>query len=194
MQFREAGSPSPADKSRDLFWATFYENHITKYFAYAAKWVNDREERTDIVLNALASTMRMDGQQPFPSEEEVAKYLYVAVRNGCFKQLMRQKRRAITNLDWATPPDDWKQESGLAFYETIEMEEIIRKLIGSAVGTERIILEKFLLESKDSEEIAAELNITLQSVYTIKSRALTKIRNRYPEWAQWLVSILLIAQ
>ncbi|MEL0454676.1 sigma-70 family RNA polymerase sigma factor [Flavobacteriaceae bacterium SZ-1-7] len=125
----------------------------------------------DVAQEAFVKLWQRDNED-FNSERALQAYLYVLVKNACISQLRKDKKYNSTTLD-----------EGLTVSQQSVLNEILReetyKLLYDAIKelspqAEEVV--NLALKGYTNQNIADELDITINSVKTVKKRAYSKLR------------------
>lgn len=154
------------------------------YFAYTL--IRDYSLAEDFVQDAFIAYFGKKEQ--IPSQESVVKsYLYTSVKNSI---LNWQRRNKVQEKYWEktnfTEFDNVDIDN--AIIETEVMEEINR-IIKELPDACRTIFQLSYLEGLSNQEIADELNLSINTIKTQKRRGLNHVRSRLnPEYFLILIS------
>ncbi|MEG2277359.1 MAG: sigma-70 family RNA polymerase sigma factor [Odoribacter sp.] len=163
----------------------FYSENFSHYLSFACHYIVDEDISKDIVQDAFISYWKQ--QDHFEDELSVKSFLYKTIRNACLNQLRHNSIR-IKYLN--SLPEDWESEDffmGNVIQE--EVSTIILKELDQLSETGRQIILRSL-EGFSNEEIANELNISINTVKTHKARSYATLR-KHLEYLR-LLSIFLI--
>jgi RNA polymerase sigma-70 factor (ECF subfamily) len=112
----------------------------------------------------------------------IAPYLVTAVQNKCFDYLdlkRNKKERCFSSLETGETPCLDIPDTGENAHEMLEIKElenIIEKTVDQLPEECRAVFKKSRYEGKSYEEIAAELNITVNTVMYHIKKALAQLR------------------
>ena len=149
----------------------------------AFNFVKDRDSAEDIVQEAFIKLCENKDEE-FKHERALRAYLYVIVRNTALTFLQTKKR--FNNDDGTL---EISEETD--FFKSILQEEthlLIREAISQLAPRNQKIIE-LSLEGLSNLEIAQELDISVNTVKTLKKRAYKFLREKL---AQHLVTILTL--
>lgn len=147
----------------------FFESFYPSLCLFANRYLNDEEASLDMVQDAFAFlwSKKID----FPSLDSAKSYLFKYVKNRSLNYLRDKQSRDRLNVEIMV--------SETYFRDSIIEEEtyqIIHKAIQALPPQSRKIM--FLsLDGYKNQEIADHLNISINTVKTIKLRAFRTIRN-----------------
>jgi len=159
---------------------TDFKSIFDKYFSslcvFANRFVNDEDLSKDMVQEVFLKVW--NSATEFESEKSLKVYLYLATKNTCFDYLKKEKRKNETgdyNADRIYTEAQMNDDSVVL---DIIREETYRQL-EDAIGLlptkarEVVLLN---LKSFSNQEIADELNISINTVKTHKLSAFKKLR------------------
>jgi len=160
----------------DRFLGLFYHAiHFTAHLRSARISPEDVEDiAAEILVQILADDFKI--LRLFQKKSSLSTYLTVIARRICVHELTRRQtvREAIQNghtrLIQVAPDDTEAAQKGMEKLE--EVEALLRKL----AGKEREIVRQFYLEGRTYEEISTELNVPVNTVGSMLSRARTRLR------------------
>jgi RNA polymerase sigma-70 factor (ECF subfamily) len=164
----------------DRFLSLIY--HTIGYTAHARSVRVNPEDVEDIaaevLLRIVADNFRV--LREFRKESSLATYLTVVARRICVHELVRRQkvRDAIKRGDsrLAEPePDD-----APAAQKSMESLEEVDKFLRRLRGQDREIVRMYYLEGRTYEEISTELDIPVNTIGAILSRARKKLREQSP--------------
>jgi len=155
---------------------------------FAQKILNDDLYAEDIVSETFRKAW--DARKKFATPRHLENFLYLVTRNGCISHLRSERVAQTTDKEWTRLSGD-EPEPGLPLdLERVQarliemMFEKLRELPGGDV------LRMSYIEGRSTKEIAAELNITENNVYIIKSRSLKALRAILTK-GEWMLFMLL---
>lgn len=176
---------------QELFNAVYPELTVFVY-----RMVDNSDEAEDIVIQAITRLLNKK-DLIFEAIEQLKAYLYVSVRNSAYNYLrVKQKEDPIrkklqTELPTVEEP---------AVEKKYEM-DYLRKLLDIALA--KLQLERqcesvirLYLKNQSPDEIAKELNISMNQVYTQRSKgvkALKKFMEEYGDKYEIPVVLILLA-
>jgi RNA polymerase sigma-70 factor (ECF subfamily) len=160
----------------DRFLGLIYHTiHHTAHLRSATLRPEDTEDiAAEVLLQIIAHDYAVLRQ--FKAQSSLSTYLVVIARRICVHELARraaaadvqpQKTREVTEADLEQPP---RTEVGL------ESLEEVHKLLSRLPSKERRVVAMYYLEGRSYEEISTELNIPVNTIGPILSRARKKLR------------------
>ena len=150
----------------------FFEEYYQVLCVFAAKYVKDHDDAEDIVHDVLLELYSRKMQ--FDTIEALKSWLYSSIKNRCINQL--QHKQAGERY----AQDMMHKESHEFFLDNIVEEEIyflLEKAIAEFSNPLREIYQ-LSLQGKSNEEIARELNLTLDSVKSHKKRGKQALKDK----------------
>ena len=155
----------------DRFLSLFY--HTVHYTAHLRSTALDPEDVEDTVAEILLQVVANDyaALRQFRGQSSLATYLAVIARRICAHELARRKAtRETPTGDRVEREERPRAEIGLENLE--EVEKLLRKL----PAREREVVRLFYLEGRTYEEISTEMDIPVNTIGPILSRAKKKLR------------------
>lgn len=149
----------------------FYTENFSHYLMFACHYITDEEISKDLVQEAFISYWKQ--QDSFHDELSVKAFLYKTIRNSCLNQI---RHHNIRDRYFSSLPPDWESED--FFMENVIKEEVsnlILKEVDKLSETGRKVILRSL-EGFSNEEIAEELQITINTVKTHKARSYIVLR------------------
>ncbi len=137
----------------------------------ASRILKDEAKGKDIAQEAFVKLWEKD-QKEFADENSLKAYLYVLVKNACISYIRSEKNIQKTSLEEGESIADEDYLGEVLREETyVLLYDAIKELSPQA---EQVVL--LALKGLKNQEIAGELNITLNSVKTVKKRAYKAMR------------------
>ncbi|WP_336828414.1 RNA polymerase sigma-70 factor [Sphingobacterium multivorum] len=159
---------------RQLFTQLYEENWV-KLYVHVFRMLDDRDEARDIVQEIF--TNLWDRMERLEIEHSYHAYLFRSARNLVINRIASQDvgRKYEHYLEHAAPsleimPDELLREKELAAQIDQAIEKLPRKMA--------LIFKKSRFEQRSYREIAAELEISEQTVKKQISNALTVLRKK----------------
>lgn len=154
----------------------YFKTYFLQLCTFAFPWVNSEEVAKDIVQDAFL--VLMDRQDLLEKEERVIKsFLYTSVKN----MAMNAKRRN-TVFDRIRDNITIQESDDRDILDELITAELIgalhRELNQLPEGCQRIC-RLIYLESMKYEEVAQELNVSVNTVKTQRSRAINLLKNKF---------------
>lgn len=142
------------------------------YFAY--RYLREREGAEDVVQDVF--TALLEERRVFADEEHLLRFLYVSTRNACLNVLKLNDIHAEA-LAKAAPREEASEDE---FFAKVVRAEVYREIMAAIDELPRECGRAFRLTCVDglSNEAAAELGVSVNTVKVQKNRAKIQLRQR----------------
>ena len=160
----------------DRYLALFYHaTHFTAHLRSAKLAPEDVEDLVaEILVQIVADNYRV--LRDFKGTASLATYLTVIARRICVHELARRQTvREQIRKGESRVLDDILDDS-LAAQKGLEKLDEVEALLRKLGGKDREIVRQFYLEGRTYEEISTELNIPVNTIGSVLSRARAKLR------------------
>jgi RNA polymerase sigma-70 factor, ECF subfamily len=160
----------------DRFLGLIY--HVVHHTAHLRSMPLRPEDTEDLAAEVLLQLVANDYAvlKQFKGNASLATYLTVIARRICVHELARRTAaREVQPTAEARQPAHEREEppkAGLGLESLEEVQKLLRKL----PGREREVVRLYYLEGRTYEEIATELNVPVNSIGPVLSRARKKLR------------------
>jgi len=161
---------------RTIDFRSIFDKYFPSLCVFANRFVNDEDLSKDMVQDVFLKVW--NSVTEFESEKSLKVYLYLATKNTCFDYLKKEKRKKHNgdlNTDQLRDDDFLNDDSvilDIIREETYrQLEDAIKLLPEKAMEVVRLNLK-----SLTNQEIADELNISINTVKTHKLSAFKKLR------------------
>jgi RNA polymerase sigma-70 factor (ECF subfamily) len=158
----------------DRFLGLIY--HVVHHTSHARSVPLRPEDIEDLAAEVLLQIVANDYAvlRQFRGNSSLATYLTVIARRICVHDLARKAAAREVQPPLARPteeePEEPRRPSGLESLEEVE------RVLGKLPGRERQVVRLHYIEGRSYEEISTELNIPVNSIGPILSRARKKLR------------------
>lgn len=159
----------------DRFLGLIY--HVVQHTAHLRSAVLKPEDTEDLAAEVLLQIVANDyaALRQFRGNASLATYLTVIARRICVSELARRAaalevQPPKTNENADVEADTPSPASGLEHLEEVE------RLLGKLPAREREVVRLHYIEGRSYEEISTELNIPVNSIGPVLSRARKKLR------------------
>jgi RNA polymerase sigma-70 factor (ECF subfamily) len=157
-------------------FAYIYKLHYQPLCYFAWQLIGDKEDATDVVAEVFIKIW--ERRQQFDALSSVKAFLYIATRNACFDFLKSRKRSNASKKDYAYWMEDRGGEiTGLMF--NAELAQILNEEIERLPQKCRAIFKLSYFDGLKSEDIARQLQISIQTVWNQKTKATRLIRTGF---------------
>lgn len=149
-----------------------YEKYAPALRYFAARYIDEEEVIDDIIQDVFVGLW--ERHTTFKTENALKSFLYISAKNGCLNLIRHQgvKTRYAKVANW-----DESEESFLEHILEAEIFELLQEVFNELPPTCREVY-RLSLEGKKHEEIARELNITINTVKKHKNNANHYMRER----------------
>ncbi|MFZ6009450.1 MAG: RNA polymerase sigma-70 factor [Bacteroidota bacterium] len=159
--------------------------------AYANKFLHDLDEAEEIVQEVFFRIWK--NRKLLDETQSIKSYLFTAVKNNCFTSLehKRVKDKYAELLAYVYRSSEGYSHSH-EFLVASELEKDFTKALDQLPPECRRIFELSRFEGLKYHEIAQQLNISIKTVETQMSRALSKIRLQLRDYLVMLFLLNLL--
>lgn len=175
--FAANGKTLSPDISDPTVFTVWFRQYYAPLCLFAERILGDRDNAEDIVEDTFFKLWNR--QAHFENEEHLKAFLYRAVKNACLDFIKTNERSERRNTLFTE--DQQAQDEGY-LHEIIRI-EVIRELyaaIDSLPPQSGKIIKMSFVEGKTNQEIADELNLSVQTVKNQKGRGLGILKDRLP--------------
>lgn len=157
-----------------------YDHHYTVLCKFANEWLQDPFWAETIVEDTIFHIWEI--RENFDIQTSVRSYLLRAVRNRCLNHLqLESQKREVRFSKLPTGEVDLSStratdEHPLGVLLERELENEIIKAVEALPGECKQVFRKSRFEHKNNEEIASELNISVNTVKYHMKKALSSLR------------------
>ena len=160
----------------DRFLGLMY--HVVHHTAHLRSVPLSAEDTEDVVAEVLLQIVARDYQvlRLFRGQSSLATYLTVIARRLCIHDLNRRAKgeEIQTKVEERPRPRVGQEEKARAGADALDE---VQKLLRGLPPGERQVVRLFYLEGKTYDEISKQLNLPVNSIGPILSRARAKLRN-----------------
>jgi RNA polymerase sigma-70 factor (ECF subfamily) len=178
------------EKAYELVFKAYYG----PLMVFSTKLCDDDKEGEDIVMGVFQALFQR--HKRFNSEEHIKAFLYISARNRCLNFLKARKKHAVGSIEQA----ERLQDDTLLVYEYEIRAEIVAAIhtaIESLPDQCRHIFKLLYYEERKPTEVAEQLQISVNTVYVQKSRAVSMLRMRLSDNSlaiTWFIYSLALLQ
>ncbi len=172
----------PAGKKDEQYWVEQLINGNDKALGYfynlhfAGRLTQDEPEASDIVAECFIKLWRK--HPDFITGENVKAFLYITCKNRCLSFLRDTKRKTAAQQLYFS---QLEQNENNVLHQIIEAEflQILDHEVSLLPEMCRKVFSLLYFEGKKTDEIAAELNLSVQTVRNYKTRAVEKLKTSF---------------
>jgi RNA polymerase sigma-70 factor (ECF subfamily) len=161
----------------DRFLGLIY--HVIHYTAHLRSAPLRPEDTEDLAAEVLLQLVARDYAvlRQFRGHSSLATYLTVVARRVCVHELAQRTaaREAMPRADGRRIPESELEEPPKAQVGLESLEEV-QRLLAKLPSRDREVVRLYYLEGRTYEEICTELNIPINSIGPILSRARKRLR------------------
>ena len=171
-----------------------FRSYYTSIVVFASKITGSKDEGEDIATEVFLSLFKRHNL--FNNEPNLRAFLYVSARNRCLNYLKAKKRHDVRYIEFA----ERIQDDTLLEYEYSIKEEIVAAIHAAIENLPeecRKIFKMLYYEELKPAEAAALLQISVNTVYVQKSRAVNMLRFKLlenPLVIAWFIQALALLQ
>jgi RNA polymerase sigma-70 factor (ECF subfamily) len=160
----------------DRFVGMIYSivHHTAHQFGTLLSPEDTEDVAAEILLQIVANDYAV--LQQFRGQSTLATYLTVIARRICIHELNRRNSRVVAVRGVDRQPVRAEAEATPRAEVALESVEQVQQMLGKLPAKERRVVRLYYLEGRSYEEISAELNIPVNSIGPILSRARKKLR------------------
>lgn len=158
------------DKALSYFFKLYHKS--LGYFTQ--RMIEDEGEAEDIVARCFVKLW--ERHSDFTSQDKLKSFLYVSCRNSCLNFLRHLKVRSAAQQTYIQELEDSSED---ILYKIVESEVMhaLHREIELLPENYREIFQRIYFDYQKTDEIAAELGISVQTVRNYKSRAVELLRS-----------------
>jgi RNA polymerase sigma-70 factor (ECF subfamily) len=152
---------------------TLYNKKYAVLCSYANRFIKDLDLCSDIVQDIF--TKLWDNSSIIDTKSSIESYLFVCVKNSCFTHLKNAKKKGILEFDIPNDIEEDTDDSNMV--KTILYEKMYSIIKDLPERSKQIMI--MALSGESNSHISGELNISINTVRTIKQRVYSKIRSDF---------------
>lgn len=171
-----AGKPGSWNDFVDRFLSMIYHVvHSTAHLRSARLSPEDVEDiAAEVLLQIVAGEFKV--LKLFQGNASLATYLTVIARRTAVHEINRRQAVREEIRSGAVTPDDDGADESVAAQRSVESLEEVERLLRKLSGRDREVVRLFYLEGRTYEEISTDLDIPVNTLGAMLSRARTKLR------------------
>ena len=157
----------------------YHAIHYTAHLRSARLQPEDVEDiAAEVLLQIVADDYKVLRQ--FKGNASLATYLTVIARRICIHELNRRQSVRDAIRKGEVPANQEPIDDSPAAQKSVESLEEVESLLRRLAGKEREVVRLFYLEGRTYEEISTDLNIPVNTIGAVLSRARKKLRELRP--------------
>lgn len=161
-----------------------FERYYVALCLFANQYMENDEASADIVQDSFANLWQI--RDDFFYLHQVKAFLYTAVRNKALNELEHSK----VVWEYAQKVIEKKKDS---FFHDAVVEEETYRIVADAIDMlpdQMRAIMKLAMEGKKNNEIAAHLNVSAETVHTLKRIAYKKLRKHLKDYYYFLFFLI----
>ena len=167
-----------------LVFKKLFEHYYNPLRGFSGKFVDDSAACDDLVQEAFVGLWNK--REQISDGRAIKSYLYSTVRNACLNYLRHEKVKTKNQDDILALSSDW-------YFEDSSIEEEVHAEIYEAIKdlspqSRRVVV--LSMNGLSNPEIAEELDVSLNTIKTLKKRAYQSLRERL-KGMHWVLLLLL---
>ena len=176
---------APKGKTEEVYWTKafragndhafnwFFARHNKSLCYFASRLIQDDFQAEEIVSDCFVKLW--ERQQNFETADNIKAFLYITCRNACLKYLRDLKKKTADQQMYLS---QLELSEETVWYEIIDTEliSILGREIEALPEKCREVFSLIYFKGKKTDEIAALLNISIQTVRNHKTRAIELLK------------------
>jgi RNA polymerase sigma-70 factor (ECF subfamily) len=161
-----------------------FEEFYTPLCSFAHKYLDDTDTSADVVQEVFLTVWNNRGD--FTGESSLRSFLFTSVRNGCLNIIRHQKVKDRNKSELA----EYQQQSD---FDEQEIEAFVYAEVHKAIQDLSPQAREIVINSMNglsNLEVVEELNISINTVKTLKKRAYKTLRERLGGM-HWVLIVLV---
>lgn len=150
----------------------FIRKHYASLYAVAFRITGAKDVAEDIAQEVIIDFWKNPNTEAIDSVDD---FLFIAVRNKTLNYLRKEKRRNYRHQKLCEEKTEENRDEVLNKLIEEEFNHIVLEAVGKLPEQSRKIM-RFVLEGLNNKEIADELQLSVNTVKTLKYRAMRRMR------------------
>lgn len=162
---------------KDRDFEDFIEENSSMFYAFACRYIKDNQDIKDILQECYIKMW--SSRSKISSLESPFNYIFTMIKNRSLNYL-RDNKKVDIGLDHISSLKNVEYRDD---YESVAFEVECSKAIADAIlelSPQSQTVLNMIIDGKTMEQIAVELNISINSVKTIKYRAVDRLTKSLP--------------
>ena len=151
--------------------SVLFDTYYEKLYLFAEKYIYDSDKAHDIVQDVFLKIW--ENAERLELTSSIQHYLFASVRNGCLNYLKSLQIEDRNNRKYA---EAYIESQNVDMVDDEELLARVRQVLDELPEKCREIFIKNKLEGKKQKEIAAELNISINTIESQMAIAYKKLR------------------
>ena len=167
-----------------------YAHFATSLRFFLDQVVENQMVAEDIATDAFIKTFNKYAD--FESLDKLKAYLYITASNAALDHVRNEKRHARSHEEILRLNGDRMEDVELAYIKA-EVTQVIQEAIDALPQQPREVIRKIFLEDKKLSEVAAEMNLSYNTVQNHRTRGLALMRIRLEKNEHLSIAVLCLA-
>lgn len=150
-----------------------FKLHYRALVYYGSQLVGDEQEAEDVVVETFVKLLRK--RADFDNLQDIRSFLFTSVRNACYDYLRYMQRHETSHQELIYLTGKEEITDDLEMIKAKVLQEIYNEIENLPTQCQKVFKYVFL-HGLTTEQIAAEMNISPQTVLNQKTRALNLLR------------------
>ena len=151
-----------------------FKLHYRALVYYGSQLVADEQEAEDIVVETFVKLLRK--RADFDNLPDIKAFLFTSVRNACYDYLRYTQRHEISHQELIYLTGKEETIDDVEMIKAKVLQEIYNEIENLPTQCQKVFKYVFF-HGLTTEQIAAEMNISPQTVLNQKNRALNQLRS-----------------
>jgi RNA polymerase sigma-70 factor (ECF subfamily) len=151
-----------------------YNKYFSIIFGFCLKMVHQKDEAEDITTDTFIKLYQLHDR--FKSHTNIRAFLFMTSRNACMDYFRNEKRKEAAKVTIRTK---WYEEDEYVRIND-ELDELYYEVLKSAIQKlprrQKEVIEKLYLEEIDHKTTASQMDIKIDALYVLRSRAVSLLR------------------
>jgi len=169
---------SAFQRGEEKAFTFFFKELYPSLCLYGFRFTKDKPVSEEIASQAFIKIW--EKHHRFEEAHQIKVYLYRIVRNDSLKWLQTKKKEHRTQTEVSYL---WKEDSERDHFDYLVKAEVMRQLhsaISELPSACRNIFELLYIQGKTVKEVSEQLNLSVSTVKTQKSRGLVALQKKLP--------------
>lgn len=151
----------------------FFELHYKPLLYFAEQIVQNSSEAEDIVSDCFFKLWQRN--QGFETPQKIKAFLFISCRNACLNYIQHQKVKTGAHEIYLRDSQE-SEENMLSLMIKTEVLDFINKEIEELPNKMQEIFKMIYFQGKNTNEIAMELQLSVQTVRNQKTKAIDMLK------------------
>lgn len=159
---------------RKLEFKKLFDLYYPRLILFAGKYLNNSNDVEDCVLESFTSLW--ESEDRLENSENAKSYLYASVKNKCLNVIRYNKVRTMVDINEVYDIED-ETSVELSIIDS-ELHALLLQAINYLPEDAKLVLELNVFEKVKMHEIAEKMDISLNQVKALKTKALNELKKK----------------